>query len=40
MYIDALANNGRIWIPEGGSGKQYIKIIDKDSDGKVTHKFL
>ena len=31
MYIDALANNGRIWIPEGGSGKQYIKIIDKDA---------
>ena len=35
--IDQLAKNGRMFIPVGGQYEsQYIYIIDKDSNGKIT----
>ncbi len=39
--IDQLALNGRMFIPVGPKGKtQYIYLVDKDSDGKVTYKSI
>ena len=37
--IDQLDNNGRLFIPVGGQYEsQYIYIIDKDKDGRITEK--
>ena len=34
--IDQLANGGRLVIPVGSQGSQYINVVDKDSNGKIS----
>ena len=36
--IDQLANGGRLVIPVGSQGNQYITIVDKDKNGKINIK--
>lgn len=37
--LDQLACNGRMFIPIGKrGGDQFIYIVDKDNNGKVTYK--
>jgi protein-L-isoaspartate(D-aspartate) O-methyltransferase len=34
--IDQLANGGRLVIPVGSQGPQYINVVDKDKNGKIS----
>ena len=34
--IDQLANGGRLVIPVGIQGNQYINVVDKDENGKIS----
>jgi protein-L-isoaspartate(D-aspartate) O-methyltransferase len=34
--IDQLANGGRLVIPVGRQGSQYINVVDKDKNGKIS----
>ena len=34
--VDQLANGGRLVIPVGSQGGQFINIVDKDKNGKIT----
>ena len=34
--IDQLANGGRLVIPVGSQGSQYINVVDKDENGKIS----